>query len=872
VTGERWSEVERIFDEALSRAPEERARFLASTCGGDAELAAEVRSLLRAHDSSAGFLDELDGARAARLLEATEESAVGATIGPYRALRELGRGGMGVVYLAERADGQFEQRVALKLIKRGMDSDEILRRFLTERQILARLEHPGIARLLDGGVTPQGQPYFALEYVEGTPLPAWADERGAGVETRLRLFREVCLAVQHAHQRLVVHRDLKPSNILVTPEGRPKLLDFGIAKLLDTRDAAGHPATRTGWLLATPEYASPEQLRGEPVGTAADVYALGMILYELLAGRRPAREGEPERPSSLAAGRLRRRLRGDLDVIVLKALHKEPERRYPSVEALLDDVDRYLGGLPIRARPDSAAYHAAKFVRRHRVAVGAAALVLLSATAGTVVALWQARSARHAAARAGAVRDFVVQMFEQADPVAAQGEQITARELLDRGTERIAVDLADQPELRAEMSALMGQLYYDLGLYDRSIELYDAALALRRDPETLLGLSGVHREKGEYDLAEPLVREALALQRKTSPGDHARLGATLNHLGLVLTEAGDYEAGEATYREALAELRHAHGGDDPEVATCLGNLGQVLKYKGDFDAAEPLYREALAMNRRLHPGDHPAVADVLGNLGVLLGQHGDLDGSIAATREALEIRRRLFGDEHPDVVLTLNNLAMAYYTMADYDAAEPLMRRVLELNRKIFGDDNRRVATNLNNLGVVLKAKGKYDEAIALYEEALPKQRKLLGEDHPYVALIETGLADALLWRGDPERAEPLIESAVATQERELEETHPRVSTALSVLGRLRLDQGRAEEAEPILRRAVRLGEATFSSDSWKLAEARALLGECLVRLHRIDEGAALLRVACPVLEDKRGTGVASTRRARAVLDGLSAG
>src|SRR5262245_8366923 len=489
--------VARIFGEALERPAAERRAFLDAACASAPELRAEAESLLAAHEQAGGFLDEIDTAREAALLDATAEPEPpeGRRVGPYRLLREVGRGGMGVVYLAERVEGGFEQRAAIKLVKRGMDTDAILRRFLRERQILAGLEHASVARLLDGGVTDDGHPYFAMEYVDGEPLTVYCENRQLGIEARLRLFEEACRAVQHAHGKLVVHRDLKPSNMLVTGEGRLKLLDFEIAKLLtEDDDATAITLTQVGTRVLTPDYAAPEQVRGEPVTTATDVYALGVVLYELLAGRLPhggerrslgemARaicEEEPRAPSMAAAAQPRRarELRGDLDTVVLKALSKEPSRRYASAEALAEDIRRFLSGHPVRARRDTVGYVVTKFVRRHKVGVAAATVAVLSLLLGLAGTAWQAAvaarerdRARLEAERAEKVKEFLVGLFKASDPAESTGEAITARELMDRGAERIEKELAGHPSLQAELFEIVAGISHELGRYEQARSL-----------------------------------------------------------------------------------------------------------------------------------------------------------------------------------------------------------------------------------------------------------------------------------------------------------------------------------------------------------------------------------------------------------------
>ncbi|HEX6185320.1 MAG TPA: serine/threonine-protein kinase, partial [Pyrinomonadaceae bacterium] len=564
---------------------------------------------------------------------------VGRRVGAYRVTGVIGQGGMAEVYRAVRDDDQFRKEVAVKVVRRGMVSEFTLARFRHERQILASLEHPNIARLLDGGATEDGLPYFVMECVEGRPITEYCEAGGLSTRRRLKLFRRVCAAVSYAHRNLIVHRDLKPSNVLVTGDGVPKLLDFGIAKLLapeSSPTAVTVARTMTAVRLMTPEYASPEQVRGETVTTAADVYSLGALLFELLTGERAHKladrslaeiervicETEAERPSAVVSRRagvpfrLRRELAGDLDNIVLTALRKEPDRRYRSAEQLSEDVRRYLEGRPVTARQDTLGYRAGKFVRRHKASVAAAvAVFVLLVGFAAAMSVQAARIARERD-RANAVTGFLVELFEVSDPGEARGNAITARELLDRGAVKIKDELRDQPEGQAALMDTMGSVYRKLGLYDSALPLAEEALRIRRQVHderhadvaaSLYNLATVHHAKGDYKAAEPLYREALAARRALFGAEHAETAASLNGLGLFLKDKGEYAEAEALLREALAARRSLFGGEHASVAETLNELGVLLKNRGDFRTAETLYREALAMRRRTLGDDHPAV-------------------------------------------------------------------------------------------------------------------------------------------------------------------------------------------------------------------------------------------------------------------------
>ncbi len=579
------------------------------------------------------------------------------SIGPYQIIRKMGQGGMGAVYLGVRVDQDFKKHLAIKVIRTGMDSDEIVARFRRERQILASLDHPNIAHLIDAGTTDDGLPYFVMEYVQGRPLTEYCDSHKLTVRERLELFRSVCSAVQSAHQNLVVHRDLKPANILVTSDGKAKLLDFGIAKLLNPDIYSGElPPTATDMRVMTPEYASPEQVRGDPVGTSSDVYSLGVILFELLSGRRPYQftsnnqaeifrvisEEEPRKPSTavthernadtdrlstLRGGtpeKLQKELRGDLDNIVLMALRKEPQRRYASAEALSEDIRRYLEGHPVAASKGTWSYRAEKYVRRHKAAVAAAAVVsVLLIAFSIVVSIQNVRvaserdAARKAEQKAVAVTEFLVNLFETNDPAQSKGETLTARQILDSGAERLQKEFKGHPEVQAELMNKVGLLYEKLGMFDQAESLIRQALNTRRSllggshlgvAESLQGLGVVLTDKGEYGEAETHLRDALAMHRKLLGSEHADVADDLNDLGLMLQYKGQSDEAEKCFREALAMHRKLLGNEQPGVAGDLNNLAMVLQAKGQLDEAEKLYREALAMSRKLKGNEHPDVA------------------------------------------------------------------------------------------------------------------------------------------------------------------------------------------------------------------------------------------------------------------------
>jgi serine/threonine protein kinase/Flp pilus assembly protein TadD len=888
VNPDAWKRLEKVIDQALEMDTDERRVFLDGL--DDPELRQEAYAFLAAEQEGRGLLETPVDEKAADLLQALSEDESswdalqleGESVGPYRALRELGRGGMGAVFLAERVDGQFEQRVALKLIKRGMAVDDVLERFRAERQILARLQHAHIARLLDGGVSASGQPYFAMELVEGAPLTVSCDSARLGIEARLRLFLQVCEAVEYAHRNLVVHRDLKPSNILVTAEGQAKLLDFGIAKVLEPAAGGGDSATltRREARALTPQYAAPEQLVGEPVTTATDVYSLGVVLYELLSGHPPYRlhglspaemervvvehdpeslssavrrvEGEPG-PQTIAEARgvgverLARVLHGDLDTIVRMALRKEPQRRYPSARALADDLQRFLDGLPVSARADTFAYRASKFARRHRLAVASAALVTLSVVAGIVGTLWQAREAVRQAKKAAEVQRFAFSLFEVSDPDVAKGKEITARQLLDRAAQRIQSELAGQPDVEAEMLLFVGNIDHRVGLERESRPLFERALKLRRDTlksdelgvaEAEVALGGACLVDGDLEKAEALFTSGLERRRKRLGDEHPDTAVVRGLVGRTRLEKGDLSSAERLLSTAIESQRRHLPGVHPDLAANLNALGRVRQLQGDLDSAERHYREALAMHQRLFGDEHSAVSLGFGNLAAVMKDRGDVRGAQQQYRKLLANQRGLFGDTSEATAGALNNLGAALVVTADCTEAKSVLQESLDVHKRLYGADSPQLAVALHNLARAFRCLGAFAEAEPLSRQALERAVVMLGDDHPNVAATREELARIVAARGKLAEAEGLARRALATCRTALPD-HPRLADALLTLGRVLVAAQRAGEAEALLREALAIFAKRFGDRDWRTIEARVELVECQAVLGHALEPAA---------------------------------
>ncbi len=794
-TVERWHRVREIFDGAAELASEERERFVTERAGGDPDLLREVLELLEAMDQEEG---RLEGVQAFEAFAASEAEPSGVRLGSYRLLREVGTGGMGSVYEAVRDDDQFEKRVAVKVIRRGMTSEGLVRRFRQERQILARLDHPNIARLLDGGTTGDERPYLVMEYVDGEPVTVYCRNRRLSIQDRLSLFGAVCEAVQYAHRHLVVHRDLKPGNILVSPDGVVKLLDFGVAKLLPDPTLGGgqEQMTATQHRPFTPAYASPEQARGEPVTTATDVYSLGVILYELLAGRHPfdiqgrtplelvhLLETEPVRPSDAVTGeeegggddssaRLRRTLAGELDNIVLKAMRREPERRYASVEQLSEDIRRFLEGLPVLAQRDTFRYRLRKFAWRHRTGVAAAGLIVASLVGGVAAAWMQARRAsverdraQMEARKAERISSFLVEMLRSPDPWV-EGRDLRVSELLEGAAARSTEEFADAPEVLAEIHAAIGLSLAGLGFLDDAETLLANALRIRRElPGTSLsglvtslgGYAGVLLYRGDLDRAGPLLQEALEVFRPASREDSIQLTHLLSHMGTLLQARGAWDEAAAEQLELLELRRRLLGPHHTDVAESLNNLAVVRGHQGDYAAAEALHREALEIKRQAHGPDHPDIVTGLANLAFILAEQGQFQAADSAFRAAQALGLRVLGPDHPDVAWSLYSHAAMLLEQGDFAGAESNTRQVLDLRGRVLPDEHPIVAASLQILGRSLAAQGRPEQAEELLRESLAIRRTNLPPGHWLTASAESVLGEHLTEQGRFQEAEALL-------------------------------------------------------------------------------------------------------------------
>jgi serine/threonine protein kinase/tetratricopeptide (TPR) repeat protein len=931
-----------ILLEARTLTGAARAAYLDRVCDGNPSLREEIDSLLEFESAvpsvmdDGGLLQRLNKRSAASASEtsatldldvnaAFEAAAAAANspvpsepIGPYRLVEVIGEGGMGVVYRAEQTH-PIRREVALKLIRRGLDTDRIVARFDSERQALARMDHAAIARVLDAGASADGRPYFVMELVQGAPITEYCDREKLTLHDRIKLAIAVCHAVQHAHQKGIIHRDLKPSNILVASQDgmhMPKVIDFGIAKAIEEPLTDYTLLTRVGQFIGTPDYMSPEQagVLDVDVDTRTDVYALGVLLYELLSGRRPhqferrtqdevqavLRDQTPERPSTclstrrrlsrparpttaldaetlarIAASRrttserLRRQLAGDLDNIVLKAMQKEPARRYGSIEQFADDLQRYLDGKPVLARPDTWTYRTGKFVRRHAVGVGvAAAAVIMLVTFAVVMAVQSARIARERdralaaeqrarteAETAQQVSTFLSGLFRSSDPNNSRGEMLTAREILDRGAKRIGDDLGDKPAVQGRLLQTLGSVYKQLGMYDEAATLMTQAIIAREkaDPElleeSLNELGDIERYRGRLVDAEPILNRALELRRKKFGNAHTKVAQTLNNLALVYDEQGKFEDSERTHREAL-RIRRGLGPKDPGISNSLSNLGITLRHAGKYEEAATVLREALALRREANGNDHPLVANTLNVLGLTLDELGQYAEAETVLRESLAIRRKVLPPTHPSLADAVSALAGALQEQLRLDQAEQLYLESLNIYAALAAAPGARQSADMNltvaqnNLASLYEERGDWARAEKWYQEALRKRRAIRGERHPSVATVLNNLARMRLTQGQFAAAERLSREALSIRLDVLDSEHMHTAATRTVLGQILHARGALDAADEQFRAALVFQGPKPPAEHPAIIQLNIARGRLLIDRRRAAEAEPLLRMA----------------------------
>jgi len=863
---ERWQRVQTLFEEVADAPEVERRERLTRSCGDDLDLRRSVESLLASDGKTSDPVFNAIGAAAESLLIEHQDRLLGTRIGHYRVVSILGQGGMSTVYRAERDDAQYQQTVAIKVLHHSALHPRLRSRLHSERHILATLAHPSIARLIDSGELEDGTPYLVMEHVDGESIDTYCDSRTLFVRERLELFLQVCSAVHYAHRNLVVHRDIKAGNILVTGDGTPKLLDFGIAKLL-APESLSHtvPVTRLQERILTPENAAPEQVLGRPITTATDVYGLGVLLYQLLTGRSPYRllsysqlqleraicMDDPLRPSQtvvarigtetdidrsrisdrrgLSPQRLKTRLTGDLDSIVAMAMRKEPDRRYPSVEAFADDLRRHLDGKPVRARQGDWRYNTAKFMRRHLLMVSTVGAMVVGLAAIAAVTLWQNHRIETARDQTAAERDraqqvstFLVDVFSRADPFTAQGHETTAKELLDSGAAKITANATLQPEVRAQLLESIGLAYRRQGLSERAIPLLEQAVAIRRDEH---------------------------------PFDPHRTAAAIANLARAFTDAGHLVSAEADLQQALQMSRSGdHSTPSVETADILVQYAQFdLNAKSDSRRAATLFSQALNIYRSTLGNEHPAVAETLSGLASTALWVDDFENAESYQRQAIEIFQSTVSRTYPDYAVALANLGYILTQREKFKEAEQLLTESLQIERTVFGEDSDRIAQIESHLSVLYDGEGDSKRAIDAAQRAVDISTRALGQSHWRTGYYLNDLADMELRAGDFSAAEATARRALNVLEQSLTSQHLYVASARQTLGEALLRRGLLAAAEAEFRAAMEINKTLAGADNWRTARSEASLGWTLIMRDRSAEGEPLLSAAWQVLRTSLG-------------------
>ncbi|SMO40908.1 serine/threonine-protein kinase [Fodinibius sediminis] len=750
MTDINWDKVETIIDEALELPEGKRNSFIQQQCEGNPKLKGEVTSLLESIFHSEGWLenpqtymeDFYHEMSSDIELLSPHDSLTGRVIGAYTIKEQIGEGGMGAVYLAERTDGQFEHQVAIKIIQHGKATRENIQRFRRERNILAGLNHPGIAKLFDGGITEDGFHYLIMEYIEGTPIDEYCQQNDCTVEQKVSLFKQILEAVRHAHENLVIHRDLKPSNILVDPEGNAKILDFGISKLLEEETSAD--LTQTGARLLTPRYAAPEQITESNITTATDLYALGIVFYRLLSGSHPyeldtlsryqmeqkvLKEAPPKPSDKVSSPAFKKQLRGDLDAITLKAIRKEAGQRYRVANEFLEDLNHYQQGLPVSAHSDTLKYRSKKFLARHKISlltgIGFLLLLIGFGALHTTRITQERNSARLEAERATQIKNLFSEILQQQDPFSQPDRDITLAEVLDRGTGDIQRGLEDQPEVKAELLGLLGENYISLG---------------------------------DFDKGENLLREALALYSPSQPQSAQQTYINnLSRIGRVYGRTGRFQQAEAAYLEALQLIQYEYGENTSYAAPFYGSLASVYREQGKLLKTEEYYKRAIELADSTHK---LSLATSLGNLAIAYRDQQKYDKAVKLHKQSIKLEHEVHDSLHPDIASGYNHLAFTYQQMGNYPKADSLHQIALGMRRKLFPPDHHHIASSLVRLGLLKIKQLHTREAENLLEEGYQILRDKLPNDHWQVISAKGGLAVSRAMQGEFEKNVPIVEEA----------------------------------------------------------------------------------------------------------------
>lgn len=827
-----WQIVTSIVDRVLELDPDDQMQFIESECKHDPELKKQVIAFLKSINKSEGLWDELlDSNRAlvneltssGTSLEEVTKSSVPDQIGPYKINRLLAHGGMGDVYLAERSDGQFHRNVAVKILRSELNQDSLEQRFLYEREILSSLEHPNIARLYDGGLTTDGRPYLVMEYVDGMPISSFCSENNCSLENKLHLFTQVCQAVNYAHRNLIIHRDLKPDNIFVNSEGIVKILDFGIAKIIDTELSNKELLkTQEGLRLLSIQYAAPEQITLEKITTATDVYGLGLLLYEMATGCKPydlkekkLKEAEhiirhlsPDLPSSMVDDpSVSSKLKGDLDAIILKALRKEPQHRYQSAEQLLDDLNRYKAHLPVQAQKDSIRYRSVKFVKRHSTAITSLLLVISISIGFALYHTNQITTERNIAQteaqKAQQAVSFLIEMFESANPEESLGDTLTVYDLLEKGVQNTET-LNNQPKLKSQMYEVIGRVYRSLGEYRNARSLLEKSYQLRLQefglmhPETVESLDQIGillSEEAKFSEAESFFRLSYSIRLQLSDSAGASLANTKNELAYVLRRQGEFHESKKIYQELVNGYRIHFGEEHPKTISSMTGLAAVLHAMNKYEEAELYYRKVLEIRQENLGPVHPDIAMNLNSLGALLMNTGNFEEAEELLHLSFKMRKELYGEEHRKVALTMNNLAMLYRDKGEFEKAEKLFKESLMIRIKILGENHIGTCLSKFSLAEYYLMTSRPDSAQILYSEIYPEFMKAFSENNSFTARTEMGIGTAYLQQGNTQIAAEFMEKAYNKIVQLHEENSLERALAMIQMGDLYLVENEPEKA-----------------------------------------------------------------------------
>jgi eukaryotic-like serine/threonine-protein kinase len=850
---DRWQQVKDLLGQALDIPREERSAFLDGACDSDNELRAEIDSLLSEQEVLASnflggrsFSD--DSEENGGFSESMGQLAAGQVFASrFLLVHKLGQGGMGQVWLAEQTD-PVRRQVALKLIKAGMYDESAVRRFQAERQSLAMMDHPAIAKVFDAGTTPQGQPYFVMEYVPGFPITEYCDQRKLKIADRLELFIQACEGVQHAHQKAIIHRDLKPANILVVDvDGRPvpRIIDFGLAKAITPQAEGESLFTQIGQLIGTPGYMSPEQANPDEkdIDTRTDVYSLGAVLYVLLAGSQPfagkagerlpldelirkLRNEEPPSPSARVSSDRRTMepaadargtepkqlvslLRGDLDWITMKALEKDRDRRYGTPAELAADIERYLNHEPVVARSAGASYRLRKYVRRHRATVAIALGLALLLAAFSIVQAVQLRRITRERDRAARITDFMTGMFKVSDPSQARGNSVTAREILDKASSDITTGLSKDPEVQTQMMQVMATTYLNLGLYPR---------------------------------ARDLAQQALDARKKILPPDDPRVLQSMAQLGWIIDRDGHYADAERLERRVLERERRVLGNQDPLTIESIDHLSVILEDQDENVEAEKLAREAIDASTGRFGAESAQTLLSMNHLARALFYQARYAEAEQEYRELTDVDRRVLGPDHPQTLAAMSSIGATLFAERRFAEAEQIDRQVLAIQRRVLGENHQATALTLSNLASNVREQGRLQEAEKLHREALAIRMKILGPEHAETLTTETNLADVLFGEGRSQEAEKLQRDAIAVQTRVFGPDYRDTVWSQSNLAGILIREGHYAEAEALARKVYEAEVRTLGPDHDQTVDTLRNLGEALAFEHRYPEAVNLFR------------------------------